>query len=178
MLTLRLYIAYSPIVATNKAVEHRPTPIEHHPTPPETPAVSPPRAQQQDFFYPQIVHLNFDGHRIDGQLPEVTEVVKALEQRMRSNSRTFCNDYNLTGHCPKPSCPHDHNPGLSAEEVVALAKRARRQPCNRGGQCRNDRCIYGHYCEHDSQGRCRFGERCFLKRFHGLKIMDVKSWEQ
>ena len=146
-------------------------PLKPQPTPPHSPTEPPPPVKKSH-YYPQPIYINQANQRVDQPTPD-----PSLEatQRIHYASPKLCNNYHLLGHCPWDQCKFDHTPLSSVDEIWALARYARNKPCNTQGLCRTEKCVFGHHCPQDVAGRCFHGANCYLGRFHGIKVDNLKE---
>lgn len=116
-----------------------------------------------------------DGGRIDPPLSYSKKVRNGLARR----DPRVCNVHHLRGPCPYgPKCGFSHDV-LNEEEMRALRKLAREQPCRKGNECEDLDCFAGHHCPKNKrcQESCRFSEKANVNgkemQIRGTKIVNV-----
>lgn len=138
----------------------------HLASPPPTPQPTPiTKAAQQ-------VPRNRYGQRVDPVLSYDPNEVKRIKKLK------MCNVHFLRDDCPYDPCTHDHDYRPTKNELATLKYVSRMTPCKFGTDCDDLRCIYGHRCPNDSEGKkdCRFGENCrFDREAHGIDRTVVRT---
>lgn len=135
-------------------------------SPPPTPQATP--ASQKA---PEILRNRF-GQRIDPIIQYDPNEVKRIKKLK------MCNVHFLRDDCPFDPCTHDHYYKPNKNELLTLRYVSRMTPCKFGTECDDSRCIYGHRCPNDVEGKkdCRFGENCrFEREAHGIDRTPVKT---
>lgn len=90
----------------------------------------------------------------------------------------MCNVHFLRNECPYDPCTHDHDYRPNSNELQTLRYVSRLTPCKFGTACDDPKCIYGHRCPNDVEGKkdCRFGEQCrFEPEMHGMDRTPVRT---
>ena len=117
------------------------------------------------------VQRNRHGQRIDPLMQyDLNEVRRIKKLKM-------CNVHFLRGDCPYDPCTHDHFYEPNKNELQTLRYVSRLVPCKYGTECDDPKCIYGHRCPNDVEGKkeCRFGENCrFPVELHGIDRTPVR----
>ena len=135
-------------------------------SPPPTPT-----ATQVSRKTPEIFRNRF-GQRIDPIIQYDPNEVKRIKKLK------MCNVHFLRDDCPYDPCTHDHHYKPNKNELQTLRYVSRMTPCKFGTECDDARCIYGHRCPNDVEGKrdCRFGENCrFDKEAHGIDRTPVRT---
>jgi hypothetical protein len=87
--------------------------------------------------------------------PPIEVDYHALETvKKRKDTEKFCNNHYLRGPCIKPNCSFEHKLQPTKEEIKAISKLTRLNPCTNGQYCEEDDCIYGHHCQSMRDGWC------------------------
>ncbi|KAF2002989.1 hypothetical protein P154DRAFT_520350 [Amniculicola lignicola CBS 123094] len=120
----------------------------------------------------KYMYFNKEGYRLDEKLPPRDQsAVVSIDTRMKHAKKNLCNHWHLNnGNCANGKfCKFQHEPKLSAAEVLALRYKARSLPCKRP-QCEDIDCYLGHQCtnERDNNGYCSYGGDCHLSTSHGM----------
>ena len=125
-------------------------------------------------IYPTTVFVNKDGERLDDQLGALNSAAsERIKERLKRQS--LCHSFSLKGKCTARRCTATHDPTMSQDEVVALAKLIRRTtPCTYGSDCRSVMCMFGHVCPHIP---CQKGTDCVFHKFHGKDRRRAGRWE-
>ena len=125
-------------------------------------------------IYPTTVFVNKDGERLDDQLGALNSgASERIKERLKRQN--LCHHFSLKGKCTARRCPATHDPTMSHDEVVALAKYIRRTtPCNHGSNCRSAMCMFGHVCPHIP---CNKGTDCAFHKFHGKDRRRAGRWD-
>ena len=135
------------------------------------------QVHQQAFIYPRPVTVNQRLERIDQDLPLANPAdVRALDDRILNTRVKPCNEFNLVGRCSVPDCGYDHQRLLPEGERIAYARKTRTKRCHTGSKCINERCMYGHMCQFDAKGICRYGEGCHFSMYHGMDTTVFKEF--
>lgn len=148
--------------------------ISFHITPPATPSVDyasvagkapstsapPPTTQLSPSRVPVSTQVlrNRMGQRVDAPLKY------SFDDFMSLKARKLCNSFHLLGKCSSRAfenygkCQHDHDGTLNRSEMEALRAVARQSPCQRGLECNDPDCPFGHRCTriNCAMGDCRF----------------------
>ena len=133
------------------------------PPPTPQPALPPPAMQ---------VPRNRYGQRIDPVVQYDPNEVKRIKKLK------MCNVHFLRNDCPYDPCTHDHHYKPNKNELATLRYVSRMTPCKFGSECDDLKCIYGHRCPSDQEGRkdCRWGENCrFDRELHGIDRTVVRT---
>ena len=132
---------------------------------------SPPATPQTTPAVPQIQRNRY-GQRIDPVL------VVDMKEVARIKKLKMCNVHFLKHECPWDPCTHDHHCNPTKDELQILKYVSRMTPCKYGVECDELKCIYGHRCPNDIEGKkdCRFGENCrFDRDMHGIDRTPVRT---
>ncbi|KAL2053006.1 hypothetical protein ABVK25_006643 [Lepraria finkii] len=126
-------------------------PLVASPPPTPQPAPQPPVKQ---------VPRNRYGQRIDPVAQYDPNEVKRIKKLK------MCNVHFLRNDCPYDPCTHDHHYKPNKNELATLRYVSRMTPCKFGSECDDLKCIYGHRCPSDQEGKkdCRWGENCRFDR--------------
>ncbi|KAF6231848.1 hypothetical protein HO173_009931 [Letharia columbiana] len=133
---------------------------------------SPPPTPQPTANVTKQVLRNRYGQRIDTIMSYDPNEVKRIKKLK------MCNVHFLRGDCPYDPCTHDHFYKPNKNEMATLKYVSRMTPCKFGSECDDLKCIYGHRCPNDVEGKkdCRWGENCrFERELHGLDRAVVKT---
>ncbi|KAL9137811.1 MAG: hypothetical protein Q9175_000983 [Cornicularia normoerica] len=133
---------------------------------------SPPPTPQPTANVTKQVLRNRYGQRIDPIVSYDPNEVKRIKKLK------MCNVHFLRGDCPYDPCTHDHFYKPNKNEMATLKYVSRMTPCKFGSDCDDLKCIYGHRCPNDVEGKkdCRWGENCrFERELHGLDRAIVKT---
>lgn len=133
-------------------------------SPPPTPQPTPKAIKE--------VSRNRLGQRIDPVVQYDPQEVKRIKKMK------MCNVHYLRNDCPYDPCTHDHHYKPNKNELATLRYVSRMTPCKFGSECDDLKCIYGHRCPNDVEGKtdCRWGENCrFEKELHGIDRIVVKT---
>ncbi|KAL3441081.1 hypothetical protein BJX65DRAFT_289306 [Aspergillus insuetus] len=121
-----------------------------------------------------LVCLNARNQRVDSPIKTSSKEALAAIKR-----RKFCNQYHLQGYCHNTatygSCPHEHGPELTGQELNDLMWVARSSPCYNGLSCRDVDCISGHRCAYGDY--CTHKECKFPKELHAVDTVIVRTLE-
>ena len=120
---------------------------------------------------PEILRNRF-GQRIDPIIQYDPNEVKRLKKMK------MCNVHYLRDDCIYDPCTHDHSYKPNKLELQTLRYVSRMTPCKFGSDCDEARCIYGHRCPNDVEGKrdCRWGENCrFEREAHGIDRTPVRT---
>ena len=122
----------------------------------------------------ETIPRNRKGQRID---PIITHDKEEVDRVKRLK---LCNVHFLRQGCPYgDTCSHDHRYRPSVKELRTLSLVARMAPCNKGTDCDDPKCLYGHHCmapEGRDPGKlCIFGDGCkFPRELHHIDRNVVK----
>jgi len=133
---------------------------------------SPPPTPQPTLKAAKEVPRNRHGQRIDPVVQYDPQEVKRIKKMK------MCNVHFLRNDCPYDPCTHDHHYKPNRNELATLRYVSRMTPCKFGSECDDLKCIYGHRCPNDVEGKrdCRWGENCrFEKELHGIDRTAVKT---
>ena len=134
-------------------------------SPPPTPQPAPQATLKQ-------VPRNRYGQRIDPVVQYDPNEVKRIKKLK------MCNVHFLRNDCPYDPCTHDHHYKPNKNELATLRYVSRMTPCKFGSECDDLKCIYGHRCPSDTEGKkdCRWGENCrFDRELHGIDRTVVRT---
>ena len=135
-------------------------------------ADSPPPNPQPIPKAAQDIPRNRHGQRIDPVVQYDPQEIKRIK-RMK-----LCNVHHLRNDCPYDPCTHDHHYKPNNNELATLRYVSRMTPCKFSSECDDLKCIYGHRCPNDSEGKsdCRWGENCrFERELHGIDRSIIKT---
>ena len=113
------------------------------------------------------------GQRID------PPIVYNQNDYQRIKKMKLCNVHFLRQECSYNPCTHDHHYKPSNSEMQTLKYLSRLIPCRHGFECEDPKCIYGHKCPNDTEGRkdCPWGDGCKYEPFqHGIDRTPVKTF--
>ena len=135
------------------------------------------QVQQQRYIYPRPIAVNKKMERVDQDLPPVSLTdSRALADRLKNARVKPCHEFNLSGRCSIIDCQYDHQRLLPPAECAAYARKTRTKSCRTGSKCSNEGCMYGHMCQLDGKGFCRYGDICHFKMFHGMDTTVFKEY--
>lgn len=140
-------------------------------TPPTQTASPPPTPQMSANVIKQVLRNRY-GQRIDPIVSYDPNEVKRIKKLK------MCNVHFLRDDCPYEPCTHDHYYKPNKNEIATLKYVSRMTPCKFGSECDDLKCIYGHRCPNDVEGKkdCRWGENCrFERELHGLDRAPVRT---
>ncbi|MCJ1453869.1 hypothetical protein MMC28_004218 [Mycoblastus sanguinarius] len=140
--------------------------------PPPTQMASPPLTPQPVPTNAKQIPRNRYGQRIDPVVQYDPNEVKRIKKLK------MCNVHFLRNDCPYDPCTHDHHYKPNKNELATLRYVSRMTPCKFGSECDDLKCIYGHRCPSDTEGKrdCRFGENCrFERELHGIDRTIVRT---
>ena len=141
------------------------TTVPHLASPPPTPQPDTQGVVKQ-------VPRNRYGQRIDPVVQYDPNEVKRIKKLK------LCNVHFLRKDCPYDPCTHDHYYKPNQNELATLRYVSRMTPCKFGSECDDLKCIYGHRCPSDTEGKkdCRWGENCrFDRELHGIDRNVVRT---
>ena len=135
-------------------------------------ASPPPTPQPASHAAVKQVPRNRYGQRIDPVVQYDPNEVKRIKKLK------MCNVHFLRNDCPYDPCTHDHHYKPNKNELATLRYVSRMTPCKFGSECDDLKCIYGHRCPSDTEGKkdCRWGENCrFDRELHGIDRTVVRT---
>lgn len=140
------------------------------------PQASPPSTPEKPSGAPKKQTLEISRNRFGQRIDPIIQYDPNEVKRIKKLK--MCNVHFLRDDCPYDPCTHDHFYKPNKNELQTLRYVSRMTPCKYGAECDDTRCIYGHRCPNDVEGKkdCRFGENCrFEREAHGIDRTPVRT---